>query len=122
MSSRFPSRPPDETILYSAASLLCTDVFVSGVGRLGAARTLDRELNQCAGGRWGLPFWVPDREAPERISDGLHLHVEFTCSQASKLFIRNTQIRNQTVGKEWTESSHVVETHNCLNKRFACLH
>ena len=36
-------------------------------------------------------------EAPERIRDGLHLHVEFTCSQASKLFIRNTQIPKQAI-------------------------
>ena len=34
---------------------------------LGAARTLDRELDQRAGGRWGCPFWVPPAGSPVRL-------------------------------------------------------
>jgi hypothetical protein len=41
-------------------------MFLSGRG-LGAARTLDRELDQRAGGRWGCPFWVPPAGSPVRL-------------------------------------------------------
>ena len=42
---------------------------------LGAARTLtrtlDRELDQRAAGRWGSPFWVPRRWIPCAIDSSI---------------------------------------------------
>jgi hypothetical protein len=66
VSSRFPSHPPDETILYTDVACLSAVYGVCVWGWEPPKRLIESSISvRAAGG--GAPFWVPPAGSPVRL-------------------------------------------------------